>query len=305
MAFFLRKFLSLLLTFFIILSLTFILMKNVPGDPFSEEQGLPKEIYEDLQRHYGLDKSWIIQYKDYFKSVLTGDLGPSFTYPGRSVNSIIRESFPVSALLGLEALALALPFGMGIGAWAALKQNKWQDQSIIILTTLSISVPNFLLATLLQYILAIKLGWLPVARWGSFAQTLLPAFSLALLPLAFIARLTRTSVLEVLQQDFIKTAKAKGLSSTAIMRSHVLRYAFLPVLSYLGQLITNILVGSFVIEKIFSIPGLGQWFVNSIGNRDYTAIMGLTLFYSAILLVSIFLVDLAYGYLDPRIRNRL
>lgn len=293
----------MLMSLFVIVTLTFFLMKSLPGDPFQEEQSLPKEIYESLQRHYGLDKPWYIQYGSYINSILHGDFGPSFKYKDRNVTEIITENFPVSAMLGLEAFCLALSAGVLIGTLAALKENRWQDYTVMLFTTLGISVPSFILATLLQYVFALKFHLLPLARWESFQSTILPAIALATLPTAFIARLIRSSMIDVLQCEYIKTAKAKGLSTTVIIMRHALRNAFLPVLTYLGQLIANILVGSFVIEKIFSIPGLGQWFVNSVGNRDYTVIMGLTIFYSMILLSMMLILDIAYNFLDPRIKT--
>lgn len=277
-------------------------MKLLPGDPFQEEQSLPKEIYESLKTHYGLDKPWTTQYATYIKSVLQGDLGPSYKYKDRTVNSLIVENFPVSALLGLEALFIALTLGILFGSIGALKENQWQDYTILLLTTLGISIPSFILASLLQYFLAIKIHLFPLARWESFSHTILPAISLAALPTAFITKLMRSGMIDVLKSDYIKAAKAKGLPMLKILYRHTLRNAFLPVLTYLGQLTANILVGSFVIEKIFSVPGLGQWFVNSVINRDYTVIMGLTIFYSAILLLLIFFVDIAYKKLDPRIQ---
>ncbi len=277
-------------------------MKILPGDPFDDEQQLPVEIQTALRNHYGLDKPLYVQYANYLQSILKWDFGPSFKYKDRSVNEIINEGFSVSALLGLEAICLAICAGVLLGMFAALKENQWQDDIAMILATLCVSVPSFILATLLQYVIAIKWGLLPLARWGTFSHTVLPAIALAALPMAFIARLIRANLIEILQCDYIKMAKAKGLSNKTILLKHALRNAFLPVLTYLGQLVANVLVGSFVIEKIFSIPGLGQWFVNSVSNRDYTVIMGLTIFYSALLLSTTFLVDLAYGYLDPRIQ---
>jgi oligopeptide transport system permease protein len=297
-----KKLFYMLSSLFIIITLTFFLMKVIPGDPFGEEQGLPKEIHEALRRHYGLDHPWYIQYRDYLAAILKGDFGPSFKYKDRTVNEIIREGFSVSALLGLEALLLALCLGVFLGVIAALKENKWQDNMVMIVTTIGISVPSFIFASLLQYVLALKLGLFPLARWGSFAQSILPSFALAALPMAFIARLTRSNLLEVLQTDYIKNARAKGLSQAKVIVCHALRNSLLPVLTYLGQLLANILVGSFIVEKIFSIPGLGQWFVNSVNNRDYTVIMGLTIFYSILLMSAIFLIEIAYGFLDPRIK---
>ena len=235
---------------------------------------------------------------------LLGDLGPSFKYKSRTVNEIINEGFPVSATLGLEALFLSIGAGVLLGTISAMNQNKWQDRLAMVVAVLGISVPSFILATLLQYVFALKLGIFPVARWESFEYTVLPAIALAALPTAFIARLTRANMVEVLQQDFIKVAKAKGLPQSKVVCKHALRNALLPVLAYFGQLAVNILTGSFIIEKIFGIPGLGQWFVTSVSNRDYTVIMGTTVFYSILLLTAMFIVDIAYGYLDPRIRER-
>lgn len=302
MPYLLKKLAFMLASLFVIVSITFFLMKAIPGNPFSNERGMPQEIFEALQDHYGLRDPWYEQYGRYLKSVVTWDLGPSFKYKGRSVNAIIKEGFPISATLGLAALLLAVSVGITLGTIAALHQNRWQDYTAMISAVMGISVPSFILATLLQYIFALKLGWFPVARWGGWQHIVLPAIALAALPTAFIARLTRSSMLEVLQLDYIKTAKAKGLSTTRVITKHALANAILPVISYLGQLTVNILVGSFIIEKIFGIPGLGQWFVTSVSNRDYTVIMGTTVFYSIILLTAMFLVDVLYVWIDPRIK---
>jgi oligopeptide transport system permease protein len=300
--YFAKKSLAFFCSLFMIASLTFFLMKLAPGDPFSEEQSLRSDIHESLREQYGLHRPWWIQYGDYLSHLLQGQLGYSFKYPGRSVNSIIQEGFPISAQLGFQAFCLALFFGIGLGTFSALRSHLWQDRLIFIVTTIGLSVPSFILATLLQYSLAIYFPLFPLARWGTLAQTILPSLALAAAPMAFITRLTRMGLLEVLKTDYIKLARAKGLPLTLWLWRHALRNALLPVLSYLGPLLTNVLVGSFVIEKIFSIPGLGQWFVNSVSNRDYPLIMGLTLFYSLILLSAVFLVDLLYGIWDPRIR---
>lgn len=294
----------MLLTMFIIVSTTFFLMKSLPGDPFTEEKAIPREILQALHRHYELDKPLYIQYCKYLKSVITWDLGPSFKYKSRTVNEIIREGFPVSLILGLQSLFIAISLGIFLGVTASLNQNKWKDYCSIIVASIGISIPSFILASFFQYLFSLKLGLFPVARWGTFSHTVLPSISLAMLPTAFIARLTRSNMLEVLQQEYIKTAKAKGLRYWNIVIFHALRNALLPVFSYLGLLIANILSGSFVVEKIFGIPGLGQWFVTSIQNRDYTVIMGTTVFYSLLLLASVFAIDIIYGFLDPRIRTR-
>ncbi|MDP1834815.1 MAG: ABC transporter permease [Chlamydiales bacterium] len=304
MRYLLKKLAYMLGSLFVIVSITFFLMKAIPGDPFSNERGMPQEIYEAMQDHYGLRDPWYVQYGRYLKSILTWDLGPSFKYKGRSVNAIINEGFPVSATLGLVALFISIGVGVTLGTLAALHQNRWQDYLCMLVAVIGVSVPSFILATLLQYVFALKLGWFPVARWGSWEHVVLPAIALAALPTAFIARLTRSSMLEVLHLDFIKTAKSKGLSQWRVVTRHALRNAILPVITYLGQLTVSILVGSFIIEKIFGIPGLGQWFVTSVSNRDYTVIMGTTVFYSIILLTVMFLVDILYVVIDPRIKTQ-
>jgi oligopeptide transport system permease protein len=298
----LRKFLSMLVTLFVIVTVTFFLMKAIPGDPFTQERAVPQEIMKALYEHYGLNDPWYIQYGRYLKNVILWDLGPSFKYKAVTVNEIINNGFPVSLLLGLEALFLSLSVGIFLGTIAALKQNKWQDYTAMGIAVAGISIPSFILATFIQYLFALKLGLLPVARWGTFAQTILPTISLSALPIAFIARLTRSNMLEVMQQDYIQTARAKGLSDLSVIIRHAMRNALLPVVTYMGQLTANIFVGSFIVEKIFGIPGLGQWFVTSVTNRDYTVIMGSTVFYSAILLIAVFFVDVIYGLLDPRIK---
>lgn len=298
----LRKFVSMAITLFVIISATFFLMKSLPGDPFMEEKAIPKEILQSLYRHYELDKPISTQYFKYIRSILKWDLGPSFKYKSRTVNEIINESFPVSMTLGLESLSISILFGVFLGSLAALKQNQCLDRFAMLFAVIGISAPSFILATFLQYIFSLKLKIFPVARWESFSHSILPAISLSMLPTAFIARLTRSNMLEVLQQDYIKTARAKGLPEWLVLFRHAIRNAILPVISYLSLLMANIFSGSFVVEKIFGIPGLGQWFIISIQNRDYTVIMGTTVFYSVILLFSVFIVDVIYGFLDPRIK---
>ncbi|MCL6585260.1 MAG: ABC transporter permease [Anoxybacillus sp.] len=297
-----RRLLSILLSLFLIITATFFLMRAAPGGPFSGEKKLPPEIEKNLNEYYGLDRPWYEQYTDYLVSIAKWDFGPSFKYKGQTVNDLINEGFPVSFFLGMEALLLAVSLGILLGVIAALNHNKWQDYGAMIFAVLGISVPSFIMASLLQYVLAIKLGMFPVARWESLQHTVLPALALAATPMAFIARLTRSSMLEVLSNDYIRTAKAKGLSKGQITVKHAIRNALLPVVTYLGPLSAAVLTGSFVIEKIFGIPGLGSQFVLSISNRDYTTIMGVTVFYSILLLFSVLLVDIAYGLIDPRIK---
>lgn len=293
----------LLASLLLVTIMTFFLMHAIPGDPFVQDRAIPEEILQALHKHYGLDQPLFVQFFKYLNGILHFEFGPSFKYEGRTVNQIISEGFPVSFCLGMEALLISIPGGILLGSLAALYHLRWQDHLSMGIAVIGISVPSFILATFLQYFLAMKLDLLPVARWGSFSQTIMPAITLASLPLAFIARLTRTNMVEVMQQDYILTAKSKGLNSFQIMWRHVIRNALLPVVTYLGPLSAAVMTGSFAIEKIFGIPGLGQWFVTSITNRDYTVIMGTTIFYSAILMLCVFIVDLLYCFIDPRIQR--
>lgn len=303
-SFLIKKFLICLLSLFIVITLTFIIMKSIPGNPFLQEQELPEEILKGLWQHYGLDQPLHIQYFKYLKGFLTLDLGPSLIYQGRSVTQIIADGFPVSALIGLEALFISLFLGFLFGSLGALYKNKsvFIEKTTSLVSVIGISVPNFLMATLLQYLLAIKLNLLPIARFDSFAHTILPALSLSLLPTAFITRLLKNGLIEVLSSDYIKLAYAKGLNQFQVLWRHALKNALLPVIAYLGPLVTHILTGSFVIEKIFGLPGLGSWLITSISNRDYPLIMGLTVFFSLLLLSTVFLADLLSVFIDPRIK---
>ena len=281
---------------------TFLLMKGIPGDPFTSEQAAPPEILEALRDHYGLNDPLITQYKNYLYSICSLDFGPSFVYQGRSVNAIIQEGFPLSAALGLQAITLALIGGVALGTLSALHRGKWQDTATMSLAVLGLSLPSFVIGALLQYLFALKLTWFPLARFEGISSLVLPTLALAALPLAFIARMVRTNMLEVLRQDYIKLAYAKGLTRWQVLTRHAFKNSLTPLLGYLAQLGVNILVGSFVIEKIFSLPGLGQWFVISVQNRDYTVITGVTVFYSALLLGGMLLADLLQSALDPRVR---
>jgi oligopeptide transport system permease protein len=297
------KFFTLLFSLFLVATATFVLMHVIPGDPFSQEQTIPDEILKSLMSHYELDQPLYKQYVHYLEGLLRFDLGPSFKYEGRMIQDIIREGFGVSAILGAFALVISVVAGGVMGSFAALCRGKWQDWASMLMAVIGMSVPSFILATLLQYIFAMKFNLLPIARWGEFRHMILPAVSLSAFPTAFIARLVRNNMVEILEQEYIVAAKARGLSTSKILLRHVIKNCILPVLSYLGPLFANIITGSFVIEKIFGIPGLGGWFVMSITNRDYTMIMGITLFYSAILMVAVFIVDLLSYTIDPRIRR--
>lgn len=300
--YYIKRLLGILTTLWAIITLTFFIMKAIPGDPFTDERALPPEVIEAMMDHYGLNDPLPQQYGRYLWQILHGDLGPSFKYPGRSVQAIIALGFPNSAVLGLCAIAISITLGVTLGSLAAYYHRKIQDHGAMIAAVIGISVPSFVVATLLQYFFAILLPLLPVARWGTPAHVVLPSLSLSFLPTAFIARLTRSSLLEVLSQDYIRTAQAKGLSPLRILLVHALPNALLPVISYLGPLAASILTGTFIIERIFGIPGMGQWMINSISNRDYSIIMGMTIFYSALLLVLIFFMDILYSWIDPRIK---
>ena len=299
-----KKILFFIITLFLIITITFILMKLIPGDPFSDDNYISSEAMDSLRSRYGLDQPFYIQYFKYLKGIIVCDLGSSLKYDGITVNEIIKKNFPISAILGLFALPLSIICGIALGSIAAFFRNKWQDRLSMVIALLGMSVPSFIMATFLQYTFALKLQILPIARWGTFSHIILPVIALSFFPSAFIARLTRANIVEVLEQDYILAAKSKGLSNFQIWKNHVLKNSLLPIVSYLGSLITNILIGSFVIEKIFGIPGLGCWLVNSIANRDYTIIMGLTIFYSLLFMSIIFFIDILYFLLDPRIKRQ-
>lgn len=301
-SFFLRKMVSAMVTMMVIIVVTFCLMKLIPGDPFTDEKPLPKEIHNQLKAHYGLDLPLQRQLVTYCLSILKGDFGISFKYPGTSVNDIIKQGFATSALLGCEALLLALGCGLLFGTLSAMSKSRLAGGAFIFLTTIALSIPNFILAALLQWTFSLKLGLLPFARWESFAHTLLPALALATHPIAFLTRYIRSNLIDVLSEDYIHTAKAKGLPYRKIILKHALPQALMPLLPYLAPMIANILIGSFIIEHLFAIPGLGQWVVTSVQSRDYTFIMGITVFYSFLLLGFSVTLDFCYTLLDPRQR---
>lgn len=291
-----------ILTIWVIITITFFLMRAIPGDPFTDEKKIPPEIMANLEAKYGLDKPLIVQYGIYLKNLLKGDLGDSMKYKSRSVTSILNTGFPVSAKLGLMAAALGTSLGILGGIIAALNRGRTFDFFIIILAVIGVSVPNFVFAALFQYTFGSKLGWFPVARWGTPSHYVLPVLSLGLGMVAYIARMMRTSMLDVLSQDYVKTAKAKGLSKFTIVSKHTVRNAILPIITILGALIAGVVVGSFVIESIYAIPGIGGYYVQSIQESDYTLILGTTVFYASILVIMMYFIDIIYGLVDPRIR---
>lgn len=259
-------------------------------------------VLHSIEERYKLNDPLYKQYGDYLCNLVQGDLGPSFKYPGRSVNDIIKDGFPVSFKLGIEAILIAIIIGIPAGILAGVKKDKWQDRAVNFFTTLGVAVPSFVVAALLIYVLSTKLHLLPAAMWNGWRYEIMPALALSGMPMSFIARLTRSSMLDILSQDYIKTARAKGLSWSKVLIKHALPNSLIPVVTYLGPMTASILTGSFVIETIFAIPGLGQYFVTSIYNRDYTVILGVTIFYSVIVIVLNMVVDLLYPLLDPRIK---
>ncbi len=298
----LKKLLIMLLTLWIIVTLTFVLMVTVPGSPFNSESSSNEIVQQNLERHYNLDKPLPVQYLLYLKSVVTLDFGPSIKQSNQSVNDLLGRGFPISAELGFFTVLVAVISGVTIGTLAALRHNGIIDYFAMTVAVLGISIPNFILATLLIQQLAVNWSIFPVATWQSPKHMVLPVLALATGPMAIIARLTRSTMLEVLTQDYIKMARAKGLSPWKIIVKHALRNALMPVVTILGTLLVGVMTGSFVIEQIFAIPGMGKYFVESINHRDYPVIMGTTVFYSAFLIIMLFLVDIAYGLLDPRIK---
>ncbi|WP_455089622.1 ABC transporter permease [Peptoanaerobacter stomatis] len=292
-----------IVTIWAIITITFFLMHAVPGDPFSKEGGkMPKVVYENLVKQYGLDKPLSEQYVIYLKNVAKFDFGRSMKSDVETVNQMIKRGFPVSARLGLQALCISLILGPLLGTFAAINQNKAADYVATVIAIIGVSVPSFVLGALFIQITATYFKGFPIGGWGSFKHTVLPSLALSLMTLAYMARLMRSTMLEVLNQDYIKTARSKGIANKVVIFKHAVRNAILPIISSLGTSATNLLVGSFVIEKIFGIPGLGMFFVTSINNRDYPLIMGTTIFYSSILVFMILIVDVLYMIIDPRIK---
>ena len=299
-----QRLIYIIIALFVIITATFFLMRLAPGNPFASERAVPAAIQESLNEKYGLDNPWYVQYGEYLLNTLQGDFGTSMKYRYRETNDMIAEGFPISMTLGLEAMFIAIGMGVLIGTIASLFHNKWPDYLMSLIAVIGISVPSFVMASVLQYYLALQAGLFPIAGWNGFIFSILPAVALASTPMAFIAKLTRSSMLEETSSEYVKMAKAKGLSKWVVVFKHALRNALLPVITYLAPLTAGIITGSFVIEEIFAIPGMGKYFVTSITNRDYTVIMGTTVFYSIILLLAVLLVDILYSFIDPRIKLR-
>ena len=298
-----RRLLWLIPVLLFISIITFALAHAVPGGPFVREHALPAEIIANLNKYYGLDKPVWRQYVDYMGRVIFHfDFGPTYASRSRTVNDIFKEHLPVSAQLGVLALLLALGIGVPLGIVSALKQNTLWDYMGIGVAIFGISVPAIVLGPLLIVIFALTLRWVPVAGWGTPAQLLMPVLALGLRESAIIARLTRASMLQVIREDYIRTARAKGLAERVVMVRHALKNAFIPVATILGPMFAVLVTGTFIVEQIFAIPGMGKYFIISITNRDYPVVMGTILLYALFLVIANLLVDLTYAFLDPRIR---
>ncbi len=291
-------------TLLVLITMAFFMIRVAPGGPFDSEKSLPPEIEANLNAAYHLDEPLIQQYGRYMLSILKGDFGPSFQYKDFSVNELIGSGFTVSLTIGGSALLLALLIGSTLGIIAALRQNQATDYTVMTIAMTGISIPNFVIAPLLILLFAVTLGWFPAGGWdgGGVSKLVLPVVSLSLPYIAYISRLMRSSMIETLRSNYIRTARAKGVSEHMIILRHALKPAFMPVLSFLGPAAAAIITGSVVIEKIFGIPGLGRYFVQGALNRDYTLVMGVVVFYGILIIVFNFLVDLLYGALDPKVR---
>jgi oligopeptide transport system permease protein len=297
-----RRLLQTIPVLLVIITATFFMIRFVPGGPFTAERAIPPEILRNLEAHYGLDQPLWRQYATYLGSVLRGDLGPSFKYTNRSVNEIIADKLPVSLELGAWALLIALALGVPLGILAAIRRNTWLDYLCSAIGMVGICVPVFVGGPLLALLFGIHLRWVNVSGWYDWSDRLLPAFTLGLAYAAYLMRLTRGGMLEVLNQDYIRTARAKGASELRVVLRHALRGGLLPVVAFLGPATAGILTGSFVIETIFQIPGLGREFVNSAFNRDYTLILGTVILYASLIILCNLVVDVAQVWLNPKLK---
>jgi oligopeptide transport system permease protein len=300
-----RRLLVSIPTLLVIVTVAFFMMRLAPGGPFDQERALPPEIEKNVLAAYDLDQPLIVQYLRYLGGVLQGDFGPSFKYRDFTVGELLWTGFPASLKVGGLAMLLAVTLGIGLGTLAALRQNSGFDHTVMATAMTGITIPNFVMAPLLTLVFGVYLSWLPVAGWGGGAPRylLLPVIALALPQIAYIARLTRGSMIETLHAGYVRTARAKGLEERVIVLRHALKGALLPVVSYLGPATAQVVTGSVVIETIFEIPGIGRYFVQAALNRDYTLVMGTVIVYALLIIVLNLLVDLIYGWLDPKVKQ--
>lgn len=297
-----KRALSAIPVLWIVASLTFLMVRIVPGGPFDLDRALPPEVVANIKAKYYLDRPILEQYGLYMARLCRGDLGVSYKYANRTVNDILADAFPVSLQLGLLGLTIAICIGVPLGTAAALKRGSYLDGACMLVATLGVSVPGFVIGALLIFVLGIWLKILPVALWESWRHMLLPALTLAASPTAYLARLTRSSVLEVLERDWVRTARCKGLDFWQTVRKHVLRNALIPVVTVLGPLTAILITGSFVVEYLYAIPGMGRFLITAVTNRDYDLIIGTTLIFGILLIFTNTIIDIAYMYLDPRMK---
>jgi oligopeptide transport system permease protein len=298
----LKRLVSSIITIWFVITVTFFLMHAIPGGPFTSDRKLPPAVEQNLDAKYGLNKPLVVQYETYLVNLVHGDLGDSMTTIGLTVNQVISQSFPYSLSVGICAILFSLLIGLVLGIIAALQQGKFLDNFCMIISTLGVAVPSMILAPVLIYVFAVKLGVLPAVGLDTPSNYIMPAIALGSYYMAFIARLVRSSLVEVVRQDYIRVARAKGLSKSKIVLKHALRNSLIPLITYLGPITAGVLTGSFVIETVFGIPGIGREFVQSISNRDYTTILGVTVFFCTFLIAANFIVDLLYVVVDPRIK---
>lgn len=299
-----KRVIAALISMFFLITVTFFLMHAIPGGPFSagEQKDLNPEIVEAIRARYGLDQPKWKQYLNYLAKLFQGDMGVSYKKTNYTVNELIVGGFPASAEVGIIAIIVALVIGIPLGIISALKRGSWADILSMVIATIGIAIPTFVIAMLLMYEFCMRHALLPNIGWGTVKHLILPVFCMCLSPIANITRLMRSSMLEVSRQDYIRTARSKGVPEFKVICKHMIRNAVLPVVTYLGPLVAALMTGSFAIERLFMIPGMGRYFVNAVSDRDYTVIMGLTIFYGAFIMICTLLVDIAYALIDPRVK---
>ena len=296
-----KRFITSLLTIWVVITVTFFLMRLMPGGPFDGER-LSVQVKANMEAKYGLDKPLSQQYTMYLGNLVHGDFGESMVFKGREISDTIEKSFPASAEIGIIAVVGSIIGGVLLGTLAALKSGRWPDRLVVFFATLCITIPSFVIGAVLIYVVAVQLGLLPPTGFGEWKNDIMPSIALSAASLSFITRLTRNKLIDVLKSDYIRTAKAKGLSRTTIIFKHALRNSLIPIVTYVGPLTASILTGGFITERIFAIPGLGNEFVQSVSNRDYSMLLGVTVFYCTMLIFFTFFVDILYVLIDPRIK---
>jgi oligopeptide transport system permease protein len=301
--FLLRRLLHGVVVLWVVATLTFVLLRITPGGPFDRERRLPPEVLANIAAKYHLDESWWKQYTRYLSGIARGDLGPSYKYLDRNVRDIVADTLPISASLGILALAFSVVISFPVGLIAAYYHNSWTDRLCLFVATMGISVPSFILGALLIWFFSLQLGWFQAGRWGELSNVILPTVTLGAAPAAYLSYLLRSSLLDTLGEDFIRTARAKGLTETLVLFKHALSNSLIPALTVFGPLTAGLVTGSFVVEYVFAIPGMGRFFITAVTDRDYPLIMGVTLVYTGLLVGANLLVDVLYSFFDPRIKT--